>query len=246
LFGHERGSFTGATQRRLGRFESADGGTIFLDEVGDLPPETQVALLRVLQEREFERVGGSQTVSVDVRVIAATNRDLTSAVVEGTFRQDLFYRLNVFPIRLPALRERISDISLLVGYLIDRYAQKAGRKIRNIDKKTMDLFHAYDWPGNIRELQNVVERAVILSEGETFFVDEAWLTRATPKLAAASVPLATDLAEREKAMIENAMREAEGLISGPMGAAAKLGVPRQTLESKIRKLGINRHRFKTS
>src|SRR3981081_875119 len=165
LFGHERGSFTGATQRRLGRFESADGGTIFLDEVGDLPPETQVALLRVLQEREFERVGGNQTVSVDVRVIAATNRDLTSAVAEGTFRQDLFYRLNVFPIRLPALRERIGDISLLVGYLIDRYAQKAGKKIRNIDKKTMELFHAYDWPGNIRELQNVVERAVILSEG---------------------------------------------------------------------------------
>ena len=246
LFGHEKGSFTGATQRRLGRFESADGGTIFLDEVGDLPPETQVALLRVLQEREFERVGGSQTVSVDVRVIAATNRDLTSAVAEGTFRQDLFYRLNVLPIRLPALRERITDISLLVGYLIDRYAQKAGKKIRNIDKKTMELFHAYDWPGNIRELQNVVERAVILSEGETFFVDESWLARATPKLAAASVPLAADLAEREKATIENALRDAEGLISGPTGAAAKLGVPRQTLDSKIRKLGINRHSFKTS
>ena len=245
LFGHEKGSFTGATQRRLGRFESADGGTIFLDEVGDLPAETQVALLRVLQEREFERVGGTQTVSVDVRVIAATNRDLASAVAEGKFRQDLFYRLNVFPIRLPALRERISDISLLVGYLIDRYAQKVGKKIRNIDPRTMELFHAYDWPGNIRELQNVVERAVILSEGETFFVDEAWLTRATPKVAAASV-LTTDLAEREKAIIESALREAEGLVSGPAGAAAKLGVPRQTLESKIRKLGINRHLFKTS
>jgi PAS domain S-box-containing protein len=246
LFGHERGSFTGANQRRLGRFESADGGTIFLDEVGDLPAEAQVALLRVLQEREFERVGGSQTVSVDVRVIAATNRDLTSAVAEGKFRQELFYRLNVFPVRLPALRERIGDISLLVGYLIDRYAQKAGKKIRNIDKTTMELFHAYDWPGNIRELQNVVERAVILSEGETFFVDEAWLTRATPKVAAASALLPTDLAEREKAMIESALREAEGLVSGPTGAATKLGVPRQTLESKIRKLGINRHHFKTS
>jgi formate hydrogenlyase transcriptional activator len=247
LFGHEKGSFTGATQRRLGRFELADGGTIFLDEVGDLPVETQVALLRVLQEREFERVGGSQTVSVDVRVIAATNRDLTSAVPEGKFRQDLFYRLNVFPIRLPALRERISDISLLVGYLIDRYAQKAGKKIRSIDTKTMELFHGYDWPGNIRELQNVVERAVILSEGETFFVDESWLTRAIPNLAAASSALlSTELAEREKAMIENALRETEGLISGPTGAAAKLGVPRQTLESKIRKLGINRHLFKTS
>ena len=245
LFGHENGSFTGATQRRLGRFESADGGTIFLDEVGDLPAETQVALLRVLQEREFERVGGTQTVSVDVRVIAATNRDLASAVAEGKFRQDLFYRLNVFPIRLPALRERISDISLLVGYLIDRYAQKVGRKIRNIDTKTMDLFHAYDWPGNIRELQNVVERALILSEGETFFVDAAWLTRATPKVAAASA-LTTDLAEREKAMIENALRDAKGLVSGPVGAAAKLGLRRQTLESKIRKLGINRHLFKNS
>src|SRR5579871_3239383 len=245
LFGHEKGSFTGATQRRLGRFESADGGTIFLDEVGDLPAETQVALLRVLQEREFERVGGTQTVSVDVRVITATNRDLASAVAEGKFRQDLFYRLNVFPIRLPALRERISDISLLVGYLIDRYAQKVGRKIRNIDTKTMDLFHAYDWPGNIRELQNVVERAVILSEGETFFVDAAWLTRATPKVAAASA-LTTDLAEREKAMIENALRDAKGLVSGPVGAAAKLGLRRQTLESKIRKLGINRHLFKNS
>jgi formate hydrogenlyase transcriptional activator len=245
LFGHEKGSFTGATQRRLGRFESADGGTIFLDEVGDLPADAQVALLRVLQEREFERVGGTQTVSVDVRVIAATNRDLTSAVAEGRFRQDLFYRLNVFPIRLPALRERISDISLLLGYLIDRYAQKAGKKIRNIDAKTMELFHAYDWPGNIRELQNVVERAVILSEGETFFVDETWLTRAAPKVVAAFV-LATDLAEREKAMIENALREAEGLVAGPAGAAAKLGMPRQTLESKIRKLGINRYLFKTS
>src|SRR6266436_1500945 len=246
LFGHERGSFTGALQRHLGRFESADGGTIFLDEVGDLPPETQVALLRVLQEREFERVGGSQTVSVDVRVISATNRDLTSAVAEGTFRQDLFYRLNVFPIRLPALRERISDISLLVGYLIDRYAQKAGKKIRNIDKKTMDLFHAYDWPGNIRELQNVVERAVILCEGETFFVDEAWLTRVAPKSAMTSVPFVANLAEHEKEMLEAALRESEGVVGGPTGAAVKLGIPRQTLESKIRKLGINRYRFKAS
>jgi len=246
LFGHEKGSFTGATQRRLGRFESADGGTIFLDEVGDLPPETQVALLRVLQEREFERVGGTQSVSVDVRVIAATNRDLTSAVAEGRFRQDLFYRLNVFPIRLPALRERINDISLLVGYLIDRYAQKVGKKIRNIDKKTMELFHAYDWPGNIRELQNVVERAVILSEGETFFVDETWLTHVTPKLAATTAPLVADLVEHEREILEAALRESEGVVGGPTGAAVKLGIPRQTLESKIRKLGINRHRFKAS
>jgi formate hydrogenlyase transcriptional activator len=246
LFGHERGSFTGATQRRLGRFEAADGGTIFLDEVGDLPPETQIALLRVLQEREFERVGGSHTVSVDVRVIVATNRDLTSAVAEGTFRQDLFYRLNVFPIQLPALRKRISDISLLVEYLIDRYAQKAGKKIRNIDKKTMDLFHAYDWPGNIRELQNVVERAVILCEGETFFVDEAWLKRVAPDSAVTSVPLVANLAVHEREMLEAALRQSEGVVGGPAGAAVKLGIPRQTLESKIRKLGINRYRFKTS
>ena len=246
LFGHERGSFTGALQRRLGRFESADGGTIFLDEVGDLPPETQVALLRVLQEREFERVGGSQTVSVDVRVLAATNRDLSAAVGESTFRQDLFYRLNVFPIRIPALRERVDDIPLLVGYLIDRYAQKAGKKIRNINKKTLDLFQAYDWPGNIRELQNVIERAVILCDGETFSVDEAWLTRVAPKSAATSVPLVANLVGREKEMVETALREAKGVVGGPTGAAAKLGIPRQTLESKIRKLGINRHRFKTS
>ena len=246
LFGHEKGSFTGALQRHLGRFESADGGTIFLDEVGDLPPETQVALLRVLQEREFERVGGSQTVSVDVRVLAATNRDLSTAVGEGTFRQDLFYRLNVFPIRIPALRERVDDIPLLVGYLIDRYAQKAGKKIRNINKKTLDLFQAYDWPGNIRELQNVIERAVILCDGETFSVDEAWLTRVAPKSAATSVPLVANLVGREKEMVETALREAKGVVGGPTGAAAKLGIPRQTLESKIRKLGINRHRFKTS
>jgi len=246
LFGHEKGSFTGATQRRLGRFESADGGTIFLDEVGDLPPETQIALLRVLQEREFERVGGSQTVSVDVRVIAATNRDLTSAVAEDKFRQDLFYRLNVFPIRLPPLRERIGDIPLLVEYLIDRYTQKAGKKIRNIDKKTMELLHAYDWPGNIRELQNVVERTVILSEGEAFFVDEAWLTRVTPKMAATSVPLVADLVEHERKKLEAALRESEGAVGGPTGAAVKLGIPRQTLESKLRRLGINRYSFKAS
>src|SRR5467141_1902776 len=246
LFGHEKGAFTGAMQRRVGRFESADSGTIFLDEVGDLPPETQIALLRVLQEREFERVGGAQTVPVDVRVVAATNADLTVAVAEGTFRQDLFYRLNVFPIQVPALRERVDDIPLLVEYLIDRYAQAAGKKFRNIDKGTLDLFQTYDWPGNVRELQNVIERAVILSDGETFSVDETWLTPVTPKAAATSAPMAADLVEHEREMIENALREAEGLISGPTGAATKLGIPRQTLESKIRKLGINRHRFKTS
>jgi formate hydrogenlyase transcriptional activator len=246
LFGHEKGSFTGALDRRLGRFESADGGTIFLDEVGELPAETQVALLRVLQEREFERVGGCQTVSVDVRVIAATNRDLNAVVAEGTFRQDLFYRFNVFPIHVPPLRERAGDISMLTAYLIDRYAQKAGKKIQNIGQQTMDLFHRYEWPGNIRELQNIIERAVILCEGETFFVDEAWLTRAVPKSAVMAVPLVANLVEREREMVEAALQEAKGVVGGPTGAAAKLGIPRQTLESKIRKLGINRYLFKTA
>ena len=247
LFGHERGAFTGALQRRLGRFESADGGTLFLDEVGELPPEAQVALLRVLQDREFERVGGSHTISVDVRVLAATNRDLGAAVAEGTFRQDLFYRLNVFPIRMPALRERVDDIPILVKYLIDRYAQRAGKSIRHISKRTLDLFQAYDWPGNVRELQNVIERAVILCDGETFTVDDTWLTPVVaPHSVATRSPLVANLVEHEREVIEHALREAEGVIGGPAGAAAKLGIPRQTLESKIKKLGIKRHRFKTS
>jgi formate hydrogenlyase transcriptional activator len=244
LFGHEKGSFTGALQRRLGRFESADGGTIFLDEIGELPLETQVALLRVLQEREFERVGGNHPISIDVRVLTATNKDLNAAVAEGTFRKDLFYRFNVFPIQVPALRERGDDICLLVEYLVDRYAKKAGKRIRSISKDTLNLLQTYDWPGNIRELQNVVERAVVLCDGDVFWVDPSWVTPASPKSATPTIPLAADLAEREKTMIENALREAEGLVSGPTGAAAKLGMPRQTLESKIRKLGINRHRFK--
>jgi formate hydrogenlyase transcriptional activator len=247
LFGHERGAFTGALQRRLGRFELADGGTLFLDEVGELPLEAQVALLRVLQDREFERVGGSQTISVDVRVLAATNRDLGAAVAEGTFRQDLFYRLNVFPLRMPALRERGDDIPILVKYLVNRYAERAGKSIRHINNRTLDLFQAYHWPGNVRELQNVIERAVILCDGETFAVDDTWLT---PVVAPHSVrtgsPLVANLVEHERDVIEHALREAEGVIGGPAGAAAKLGIPRQTLDSKIKKLGIKRHRFKTS
>jgi formate hydrogenlyase transcriptional activator len=247
LFGHERGAFTGALQRRLGRFELADGGTLFLDEVGELPLEAQVALLRVLQDREFERVGGSHTISVDVRVLAATNRDLGAAVAEGTFRQDLFYRLNVFPLRMPALRERGDDIPILVKYLVNRYAERAGKSIRHINKRTLDLFQAYDWPGNVRELQNVIERAVILCDGETFAVDETWLTPVVaPPSGAARSPLVANLVEHEREVIEHALREAEGVIGGPAGAAAKLGIPRQTLESKIKKLGIKRHRFKTS
>jgi formate hydrogenlyase transcriptional activator len=247
LFGHEKGSFTGAHERRLGRFESADGGTIFLDEVGEIPPETQVALLRVIQEREFERVGGNQTVPVDVRVVTATNKDLRAAVADGTFRQDLFYRLNVFPIQVPALRDRVDDIPLLVEYLVDRYAKKAGKSVRSMSKDTLNLFQRYDWPGNIRELQNVVERAVVLCDGDIFCVDPSWLAPASsspmfPDPTTQTSPLVADLAEREKAMIENALRAAQGLISGPTGAAAKLGMPRQTLEYKIKKFGIKRHR----
>ncbi len=246
LFGHEKGAFTGALQRRSGRFESADGGTIFLDEIGELPHETQIALLRVLQEREFERVGGNEAISVDVRVLAATNKDLTQAVRQGVFREDLFYRFNVFPIHVPALRDRVGDIPLLVQYLVERYARKAGKGIRRISKETLDLFEAYHWPGNIRELQNVIERAVILSDAEEFRVDASWLTGAPAKPAVPSGSLAGDLAQREKAVIESALREARGVIGGATGAAAKLGIPRQTLESKLRKLGIDRYRFKTS
>ncbi len=249
LFGHEKGAFTGATQRRLGRFEMADGGTIFLDEIGELPAETQSSLLRVLQEREFERVGGSQSVSVDVRVLSATNRDLRAAIDSGVFRQDLFYRLNVFPIQIPSLRERADDIPLLVEYLIERYAKKVGKRFRNIDKKTLALFQDYRWPGNIRELQNVVERAVVLCEGETFSVDETWLKHDSLHEASKFGTLSRGLGRldenQEKEMIEAALAETGGRVSGPSGAATLLGLPRQTLESKIASLGINKHRFKS-
>ena len=244
LFGHEKGAFTGATQRRLGRFELADGGTIFLDEIGELSPETQVTLLRVLQERTLERIGGDQPIAVNVRVVAATNRDLQAAVEAGAFRRDLFYRLNVFPIHVPPLRDRMDDISLLVEYLTERYAKKAGKKIKNVKKRTLELFQAYDWPGNIRELQNVVERAVILCDGDTLVVDEAWLRRESPPHIA-SRGLGRVDEDQEKKMIESALTESRGCVSGPDGAAAKLGIPRSTLESRIRSLGINKHRFKS-
>jgi PAS domain S-box-containing protein len=251
LFGHEKGAFTGAIQRHAGRFESADGGTIFLDEIGELSPDTQLALLRVLQERELERVGSNQPIPIDVRVVAATNRDLEAAVSAGTFREDLFYRLNVFPIRIPSLRERKDDIPLLVEYLVERYAKRAGKRFGHLKKKTLDTLQAYDWPGNVRELQNVVERAVILCDGETFSVDGTWLRRKSNQLfgrpASRHGVLGDDkkeFAERERKAIEAALAECQGRVSGPHGAAAILGIPHQTLESKIASLGIDKRRFK--
>jgi PAS domain S-box-containing protein len=243
LFGHEKGAFTGATQRRLGRFELAHGGTIFLDEVGELPMEIQVALLRALQEREFERVGGSTVVQVDVRVIAATNRDLQAAIEAGTFRSDLFYRLNVFPIAIPALRERADDIPLLVEYFIDRYGRKAGKKLRRVNKKTLERLRSYPWPGNVRELQNVIERSVIVCDTDEFTVDESWVS-ARPAIES-RLALPGSRAAHEKAVIEDALRSSRGRVDGPAGAAARLGVPRSTLESRIRALEINKNRFRT-
>jgi PAS domain S-box-containing protein len=247
LFGHEKGAFTGATQRRLGRFELAEGGAVFLDEVGELPAETQIALLRVLQEHEFERVGGTGSIRTNVRVIAATNRDLQAAIAAGTFRSDLFYRLNVFPIEVPPLRERREDIPVLVEYFIDRYARKAGKSIRGLNKRSLELLQSYPWPGNIRELQNVIERSVILCETENFSVDESWLSRQPLASEPKTQPeLPRKLATQEKAMIEAALRESGGRVSGPSGAAAKLGIPGSTLETKIRSLKIDKNRFKTA
>jgi PAS domain S-box-containing protein len=242
LFGHEKGAFTGAMQRHLGRFELAEKGTIFLDEIGELPAETQVALLRVLQEHEFERIGGAGKIRADVRVIAATNRDLESAIASGTFRNDLFYRLNVFPLELPPLRNRREDITLLVTYFLHRYARKSGKHFTAVDKKSLDRLQAYTWPGNIRELQNVVERSVIVSEPPTFSVDESWLSRRSShdlEVHPLYVPPA-----QEKAIIEAALRECGGRVSGASGAAARLGIPGTTLESKIKALKINKYRFK--
>ncbi|MCU1263017.1 MAG: Formate hydrogenlyase transcriptional activator [Bryobacterales bacterium] len=247
LFGHEKGAFTGATQRRLGRFEMAEGGTIFLDEVGELPAETQIALLRVLQEHEFERVGGTRSIRTDVRLIAATNRDLQAAIAAGTFRSDLFYRLNVFPIEIPPLRERREDIPLLVEYFIDRYARKAGKSFKAVNKKSLDLLQSYPWPGNIRELQNVIERSVIVCDTENFTIDESWLSRQPCATGPKSqVEFAQKLAAQEREMIEAALTESGGRVYGPSGAAAKLGMPRSTLESKIRSLKINKQRFESA
>jgi formate hydrogenlyase transcriptional activator len=239
LFGYERGAFTGANQRHAGRFEVANHGTMFLDEIGEMPSETQVALLRVLQEREFERVGGTHSIPVDVRVIAATNCDLPWAVRSGKFRLDLFYRLNVFPIHVPALRERPEDILLLAKYFIGRYAAKLGKRIRRIEKRTAELLEDYHWPGNIRELQNVIERAMILRDSDTFLVDQAWLQPEAEPWAG----LQPVLINQERELIEAALAETRGRISGPDGAARRLGVPRTTLEYKIKSLRINKYRY---
>jgi formate hydrogenlyase transcriptional activator len=246
LFGHERGAFTGATQRRLGRFELAHGGTIFLDEVSELSPETQVALLRVLQEREFERLGGGQPIPVDVRVIAATNRSLRAAVTKGTFREDLFYRLNVFPIQVPPLRERKEDILMLVEYFVQRYASRAGKNIRSIDKNTMDMLQSYDWPGNIRELQNVIERSVILSSADVFSVEELWLSKDSPPQAAPADATGSfeDDQTEERKIIEAALDASRGRVWGPDGAAVKLGMPPSTVDYKIKNLKIRKSKFK--
>jgi formate hydrogenlyase transcriptional activator len=244
LFGHEKGAFTGATQRRLGRFELANSGTLFLDEVGDLPPEIQISLLRVLQEREIERVGGNKPIVVDVRVLAATHRDLNALVAEGKFRQDLLYRLNVVPVEIPPLRERVADIPLLVEYFIDLFGRRAGKKFKAIDQKCLDLFQMYGWPGNVRELQNVIERAVILSEGETFSVDETWLKPHMSPAESTMGSLSGALVTQEKQMIEAALVLSQGRVSGPAGAAAKLHLPARTLDSKIKRLGISKDRYK--
>jgi formate hydrogenlyase transcriptional activator len=246
LFGHEKGAFTGATQRRVGRFELANGGTLFLDEVGELPSDTQIALLRVLQEREFERVGGKERIRVDIRIIAATNRDLNAAQADGTFRSDLFYRLNVFPIQVPPLRERREDIAMLLEYFLHRYAKQVDKVFRSIDKHTLDFFRDYEWPGNIRELQNVVERSVILSPDNVFCVDNSWL----PSIPCSQRERQThedgsdNDSQHEREMIESALAQSHGRISGPRGAAARLGLPPSTLDSLIKKLKIRKNRFK--
>jgi formate hydrogenlyase transcriptional activator len=241
LFGHEKGAFTGALQRRQGRFELADSGTLFLDEIGELPMETQIALLRVLQERQFERVGGTRVIPTDVRIIAASNRDLPAAIASGTFRADLFYRLNVFPIHVPAFRQRKEDIPMLVEYFVKRYAEKARKPITKIDKNTLQLCQSYRWPGNIRELQNIIERSVILCTGDTFWIDEAWLSSQNPARLDSSGALIQNVHNYEKELIEAALAESNGKVAGPNGAAVKLGIPRSTLDLKIKQLNINKH-----
>ena len=246
LFGHEKGAFTGAVAQKIGRFELAHEGTLFLDEVGDIPLELQPKLLRVLQEQEFERLGSTRTTRVDVRIVAATNRDLAQMTGTKQFREDLYFRLNVFPIRLPSLRERPGDIPLLVRHYVDKYSQRMNKRVETIPPEVMAALCSYSWPGNIRELQNVIERSVVLCDGDTFSSDEAWLKRESPQLPGPSVPFGAARADHERRMIEAALTECHGRVAGPAGAAAKLGIPRQTLDSKIASLRIDKRQFKTA
>jgi len=253
LFGHERGAFTGATQRREGRFELAAGGTIFLDEIGDLPLDLQVALLRVLQEQEFERVGGSRTLRANVRVIAATHRDLRSSVADGSFREDLYYRLSVFPIALPPLRERREDIPALVEYFARRFAERRGLDYTGIDPASLRRMMEYDWPGNVRELGNIVERAMILSDGGPLCLDQQSMELSSlpgpdgPWIASAAIArgnLREGLRGQEKKLIEEALAACEGRVAGARGAALRLGIPPATLDNKIRLYHIDKARFR--
>ncbi len=238
LFGHERGAFTGAVNQVMGRFQAADHGTLFLDEIGDLPLELQPKLLRVLQERQFERLGSSRTWQVDVRVIAATNQDLWSMVQERKFRADLYYRLNVFPIALPPLRERPQDIPALAVHFVRKFAERQGKAIEHIADEAMEALQQYDWPGNIRELQNVIERAVILTAGEVLRLPKIE-SRIQPVARPSAAPART-LAEAERAHIVETLRDANWVVGGPRGAAARLGLPRTTLIARMQKLGLSR------
>jgi formate hydrogenlyase transcriptional activator len=244
LFGCEQGAFTGACQRRQGRFELANGGTLFLDEIGELSPSVQVALLRVLQEGEFERLGSSQTRSVDVRVVAATNRNLDQAVEQGFFRADLFYRLSVFPLHLPPLRDRRDDIPLLVECLLRRIEHRLGRRFGGVEPESLDRLSRCGWPGNIRQLQNVLERSAILCDQEVLYVPPAFTSDASPSPHQPSA-LEHALDENESHLIADALERAGGRVSGPDGAAASLGIPASTLESKIRRLKIDKYRYRT-
>jgi len=246
LFGHERGAFTGAMVQRAGRLEVADQGTLFLDEVGDIPLEIQPKLLRVLQEREFERLGSTRTKKVDVRIVAATHRALEEMIVEKQFRLDLYYRLNVFPISIPPLRERREDIPLLVRHFVQQFAQRMNKTIEAISSETMEALSRYPWPGNIRELQNVIERAVVVYERGKLSVKKSWLAHECFPTEPATQPSLRRWATDEREMIDAALAETHGRVSGPGGAAAKLGIPPSTLESKIRSLNINKYRFKGS